>query len=120
MPMVMATAPDRARRVGGRPRGEYRVLVLDALADGAELTSRQIAAATRIAHAIVTTTTSNMVKAGELCKVRRVRVPGVCRPVPVYAIAAAVTAPGSGHDGAMLTLQSAMASMVSAARRGHG
>lgn len=70
----------------GRPRGEVRTLLAAAVA-AQPGTCRELSARTLVGVATARETLNNMVRAGELAK-NFARVPGVCRPVPVYYVAA--------------------------------
>ena len=69
----------------GRPRGEFRRLLMDALQD-APGTSRELAQRTGIGQRVAMYTLASMVRAGEADSTQRVRRPGVCRPVPFYVL----------------------------------
>lgn len=71
---------------GGRPRGEYRLLIRASIEADGPGTSRQVMQRVCVSMAVATTTLDNMVRASELAVVDRVRVPGVKRPVPVYGL----------------------------------
>lgn len=66
-----------------RPHSEIRVLLAAAMVDGGG-TARELARRVCASHALVMETLNNMVKAGDACKPRSVRVAGVKRPVPWY------------------------------------
>ena len=66
-----------------RPQSEVRVTLGAALVDGAG-TCKQLAQRTGWSIGLTRTALNNMVAAGDACKPRSVRVPGVRRPVPVY------------------------------------
>ena len=67
-----------------RPASEIRMALAAALMDGPG-TCRQLAQRTQGSVAIVREALNNMVRAGDARKASSVRVPGVKRPVPVYA-----------------------------------
>jgi len=67
-----------------RPQSEIRVTLAAALVDGAG-TTKQLAQRTGWSIGMTRRALDNMVTAGDVCKPRSVRVPGVKRPVPVYA-----------------------------------
>ena len=67
-----------------RPQSEIRVTLAAALIDGAG-TTKQLAQRTGWSIGLTRRALDNMVTAGDACKPRSVRVPGVKRPVPVYA-----------------------------------
>ncbi len=67
-----------------RPQSEIRVTLSAALVDG-EGTTKQLAQRTGWSIGMTRRALDNMVTAGDVCKPRTVRVPGVKRPVPVYA-----------------------------------
>ncbi len=79
----------------GRPQGEFRRLLVKALQE-APGTSRELAQRTGIAQRVTMYTLADMVRAGDVDSTQRVRRPGVKRPVPVYALPAAVEA-DAGH-----------------------
>lgn len=66
-----------------RPQSEIRVTLAAALVDGGG-TTRQLAQRTGWSIGMTRRALDNMVTAGDACKPRTVRVPGVKRPVPVY------------------------------------
>jgi hypothetical protein len=66
-----------------RPQSPIRVDLAAALIDGGG-TTRQLAQRTGWSIGLTCTALNNMVQAGDACKPRTVRVPGVKRPVPVY------------------------------------
>ena len=74
-----------------RPRGEFRQALDMALGAGGGawhpvgLTTRELAARANVAIDAARLTLDNMVRAEEAVKLDVVRVPGVKRPVPVYA-----------------------------------
>ena len=65
-----------------RPQGEVRVALAAALIDGPG-TTRELAARVGCSAAVAMVTLRDMVAAGDARKTFK-RVPGVCRPVPVY------------------------------------
>lgn len=67
-----------------RPYGEARICMAAALMDGPG-TTRQLAARTGCSLDLAMYTLHAMVRAGDATKLAPVRVPGVKRPVPVYA-----------------------------------
>lgn len=67
-----------------RPQSEIRVTLAAALVDGPG-TTRQLAQRTGWAIGDTREALNNMVKAGDVHKPSSVRMPGVKRPVPVYA-----------------------------------
>jgi len=67
-----------------RPYSEIRVDLAAALVDGAG-TTKQLAQRTGWSIGMTRRALDNMVTAGDVCKPHTVRVPGVKRPVPVYA-----------------------------------
>lgn len=67
-----------------RPQSEIRVDLAAALVDGPG-TCKQLAQRTGWAIGMTREALNNMVRAGQACKPSTVRVPGVKRPVPVYA-----------------------------------
>ena len=67
-----------------RPQSEIRVTLSAALVDG-EGTTKQLAQRTGWSIGMTRRALDNMVTAGDVCKPHTVRVPGVKRPVPVYA-----------------------------------
>jgi len=67
-----------------RPQSEIRVTLAAALVDGAG-TTKQLAQRTGWSIGMTRRALDNMVTAGDVCKPHTVRVPGVKRPVPVYA-----------------------------------
>lgn len=75
-----------------RPRGELRQAAERALLAG-PATSREAAERTQAAFDAMRRALDNMVRAGDAVKVEPRTVPGVKRPVPVYALAGA-----SGSD----------------------
>lgn len=86
-----------------RPQSETRIAIAAALIEGGG-TSRQIAARICGGQADVMNTLNNMVQAGDVRKVRLVRVDGVKRPVPWYE-----RAPLCGADAANEPIQSLIA-----------
>ncbi len=84
-----------------RPQSEIRVTLAAALIDGAG-TTKQLAQRTGWSIGLTRRALDNMVTAGDACKPCSVRVPGVKRPVPVYARATraedAVTRGTAGVD----------------------
>lgn len=85
-----------------RPQSEIRITLAAALVDGGG-TTRQLAQRTGWAIGMTRRALDNMVTAGDVCKPRSVRVPGVKRPVPVYERAvrpsdAAMCSAGPGVD----------------------
>jgi len=70
-----------------RPQSEIRVCLSSALVDGPG-TTRQLAQRTGWSIGMTRRALDNMCTAGDACKPRSVRVPGVKRPVPVYERAA--------------------------------
>ena len=66
-----------------RPQSEIRVTLAAALIDGAG-TTKQLAQRTGWSIGMTRRALDNMCTAGDACKPRTVRVPGVKRPVPVY------------------------------------
>jgi hypothetical protein len=71
-----------------RPRGELRQAAERALLAG-RATSREAAERTQVAYDAMRVALDNAVRAGDVVKVEPRRVPGVKRPVPVYALATA-------------------------------
>lgn len=67
-----------------RPQSEIRVDLAAALVDGPG-TCKQLAQRTGWSIGMTREALNNMVRAGQAHKPRTVRVPGVKRPVPVYA-----------------------------------
>lgn len=67
-----------------RPQSEIRVTLAAALLDGPG-TCRQLAQRIGASVGITRMALDNMVRAGDAAKVDPVRMPGVKRPVPVYA-----------------------------------
>jgi hypothetical protein len=88
-----------------RPQSEIRVTLAAALVDGGG-TSKQLAQRTGWSIGMTMRALDNMVTAGDACKARTVRVPGVKRPVPVYerAIRPSDAAAGDGGPGFDLIL----------------
>jgi hypothetical protein len=88
-----------------RPQSEIRVTLAAALVDGPG-TTRQLAQRTGWAIGDTRRALDNMVTAGDACKPRSVRMPGVKRPVPVYARAmrAVDAAAGDGAPGVDLIM----------------
>jgi hypothetical protein len=80
-----------------RPQSEIRVDLAAALVDGPG-TCKQLAQRTGWAIGMTRTALDNMVRAGQAAKVAPVRVPGVCRPVPVYARPAVRVPVVPGHQ----------------------
>ena len=78
-----------------RPRGELRTALHEALKAG-QGTTRELATRSGVGLTASMRTLDNMVTAGEVAKLDPVRVPGVKRPVPVYAL----RAPGPAASGA--------------------
>jgi hypothetical protein len=70
----------------GRPRGDIREALVQALAAG-PATSRELAQRACVGFTKAMETLNNMVTAGEVKKLDPVRRPGVKRPVPVYDLA---------------------------------
>lgn len=66
-----------------RPHSEIRIDLAAALVDGGG-TTKQLAQRTGWSIGLTRRALDNMVTAGDACKSRSVRVPGVKRPVPVY------------------------------------
>jgi hypothetical protein len=66
-----------------RPYSEIRLDLAAALVDGGG-TTRQLAQRTGWSIGLTRTALDNMVRGGDACKARTVRVPGVKRPVPFY------------------------------------
>lgn len=69
-----------------RPQGDQRTCIAEGLRAGPGKT-RELAARTGIAEQAARRTLDNMRKAGQVVVVDAERVPGVCRPVPVYDLA---------------------------------
>lgn len=67
-----------------RPAGEIRQALFKAMQAG-PATARVLAARACVGHVAATNTLNNMVRAGHAAKLKPTRVPGVNRPVPVYA-----------------------------------
>ena len=80
-----------------RPFSEIRLTLDSALVDGGG-TSRMLAMRSGWSISATRTALDNMVRAGDACKPRCVRVPGVKRPVPWYerALPAVGLAAGAG------------------------
>ena len=87
-----------------RPRGELRTALHEALKAG-QGTTRELATRSGVGMTASMRTLDNMVTAGEVAKLDPVRVPGVKRPVPVYALREARPVAASAAD-----LQRALAS----------
>ena len=85
-----------------RPQSEIRVCLSSALVDGPG-TTRQLAQRTGWSIGLTRRALDNMCTAGDACKPRSVRVPGVKRPVPVYERAAPAGADGLGHAASQIT-----------------
>lgn len=88
-----------------RPQSEVRVTLAAALVDGGGTTT-QLAQRTGWSIGMTRRALDNMVTAGDACKPRTVRVPGVKRPVPVYerALRPADAAACSGYAGVDLIM----------------
>jgi len=86
-----------------RPQSEIRVTLTAALVDGPG-TTRQLAQRTGWAIGDTRRALDNMVTAGDACKPRSVRMPGVKRPVPVYARAVRAADAAAGDQGGALDL----------------
>lgn len=69
-----------------RPAGEVRRVLEEALANETAITSRDLAARTRVSVELTRRTLDNMVRGGAALVVGTIPVPGVRRPVPVYAL----------------------------------
>lgn len=67
-----------------RPQSEIRVTLAAALVDG-KGTTKQLAQRTGWSIGMTRRALDSMCTAGDVQKVERIRVPGVKRPVPVYA-----------------------------------
>lgn len=67
-----------------RPQSEIRVTLAAALVDG-QGTTRELAQRTGWSIGMTRRALDNMCTAGDVVKSARIRVPGVKRPVPVYA-----------------------------------
>ena len=80
-----------------RPRGEIRIVLHAALANGPG-TTRELALRSGVGISMTRRTLDNMVTAGDASKVDSVRRPGVKRPVPVYALSAPAGQPAQGLD----------------------
>jgi predicted ArsR family transcriptional regulator len=87
-----------------RPRGELRTALHEALKAG-QGTTRELAARSGVGMTASMRTLDNMVTAGEVEKASAVRVPGVKRPVPVYALRESQASASGAAD-----LQQALAS----------
>lgn len=80
-----------------RPRGEIRVVLVEGLHRG-PATTRELAMRTQVGLQSAMRTLDNMRRAGEAVVVRRERVPGVSRPVPVYELAEASAGPCAARE----------------------
>lgn len=78
--------PKGRPRPNGRPRGEFRVLLHQALADGGPGTCLDLAQRTRMGIVACRLTLADMVRAGHAKVQSTVRRAGVKRPVPVYSL----------------------------------
>lgn len=95
-----------------RPQSEIRVTLAAALVDG-EGTTKQLAQRTGWSIGMTRRALDNMVTAGDVCKPRTVRVPGVKRPVPVYARAVRAADAAAGNVPAGVDLIMAWAGIAS-------
>lgn len=86
-----------------RPMSEVRVSLASALMDGPG-TCKQLAQRTGWSIGLTRRALDNMVTAGDACKPRSVRVPGVKRPVPVYARALRAVDLASANDSPYISL----------------
>lgn len=94
-----------------RPWSPCRADTAAALLDGPG-TCRQIAQRTGWSVGDTQVALQNLVKAGDACKPRSVRVRGVCRPVPVYERCARPEEQAIERESAMAALMGAMGRMV--------
>jgi len=84
-----------------RPRGDIR----QALAQAAQalhvergaFTWREVAQAAQVGYTAARQTVKNMQQAGELVRCGRRKVPGVCRPVNLYAMPTVDAAPSTAR-----------------------
>lgn len=70
-----------------RPRGEVRALLAGALQEARSGSTALLAERTQVGRELARRTLDNMRRADEVVVLRTERVPGACRPVPVYALA---------------------------------
>lgn len=89
-----------------RPYGEARICMAAALMDGPG-TTRQLATRTGCSQDLAMYTLRNMVAAGDAQKLKPARVPGVKRPVPVYARAIRQIDTEPANDNPFISLISA-------------
>jgi hypothetical protein len=91
-----------------RPQSSTRLAIAAALIEG-EATCRDLARRAGVPELAARVALNNMVGAGQVDKVRRVRVPGCNRPVPVYG--RRPDASNDGGDGGVLDLISVWAGL---------
>lgn len=96
-----------------RPHSEIRVCLAAALLEGPG-TSRQLAQRTGGGLDDTREALNNMVRAGDAVKLPSVRVPGVKRPVPVYARAVRGADAVAANDQPLLNLIALWAGVVAA------
>lgn len=82
-----------------RPRGEVRQALAQAAMQvaGQGATWRALAHRAAVGLDAARRTVDNMLAAGELTVIGQARVPGVCRPLNLYAPAGQGSAPDAGH-----------------------
>lgn len=94
-----------------RPQSEIRVCLSAALMEGPG-TTKQLAQRTGWSIGMTMTALHNMVRAGDAKKLPPVRVPGVSRPVPVYARALRSVDAAAGSSQPMQSLIAAWAGLA--------